>query len=107
MIEPNHFLNHKAEITLMLDPRETLMEKRLFRCSVCGNIVLEYENPIAFIVPGHSETLATPAVVQCPHSIRKVKPNGEKVFLRCKTRYYVVKEMGEIVDVSKSTATHD
>lgn len=80
----------ESAITLMLDTR-TSHEARHFRCCVCGNIVFEYTNPLSIIMAGEPETLKTPTIVQCPHSIRVPKDNGDFVFVKCKTRYYIIK----------------
>lgn len=80
----------EAAITVMLDTRKT-HAPRSFRCSVCGNIVFEYTEPIHILIAGSPEPQLTPTIVQCPHSIRVPKDNGEFVFIKCKTRYYIIK----------------
>lgn len=90
MIEPHYKTKEEAPITVMLDTRAT-HEPKLFRCSVCGNIVFEYTNPLHVIVAGKAETKLTPTVVQCPHSVRVPKDGGDFVFIKCKTRYYIIK----------------
>lgn len=92
MITPKHRLpqGEEAAIVVYLDTR-TADGPRHFRCSVCGNIVFE-DYPPYLIMPGTPEkTKQIPTVVQCPHSIRVPKDDGTFVFLKCKTRYYIVK----------------
>lgn len=90
MISENYKTKEDAEITVVLDTRHAHALKR-FRCVVCGNILFEYTEPIHIILAGGPETLKTPTVVQCPHSIKIPKQHGGPVFVRCKTRYFIIK----------------
>lgn len=91
MIDPNYITHQEAAATIVLDNRSPLGLQRHFRCSVCGNIVFEYSEPLQIIIPGVASPVFTPNVVQCPHSIRVPRAGGDFTFLKCKTRYYIVK----------------
>lgn len=90
MITPNYKSKQEAAITVILDTRVE-HDPVHFRCSLCGNIVFEYTSPLAIISAGTPETLKTPTIVQCPHSLRVPRDDGTFNFIRCKTRYYVIK----------------
>ena len=65
-------------------------EKRLkpFRCFVCGKIVFEYFSSARMVMPGESETMKAPIVVQC-NGTMNVRENGQEYTTRCKQKYYI------------------
>ena len=86
---PTILSGEQPKISVWLDDgKKHEKELKKFHCLVCGKVAFEYYNSVRMIIPGESEYIKNPKVIQC-HGTISAEKDGQFFTTRCKAKYWV------------------